>query len=294
VLLPLLLLPLFAAPPPGKGSDAAHRAEIEKWRAQRVERLRSEDGWLSLVGLFWLEEGDNLVGTAAANRVVLPSGRAPATLGTIRLSGKEARLEVAAGVLVTHEGKPVRSLLLRSDEEGDPMIVRHGTLSFYLIRRGDRLGVRVKDSGSPVRASFRGIQSYPIRAAWRLDARFEPYEPKKAIPVPNILGTVANEPSPGAVVFEVAGKAWRLDAVEERGSDELFLIFGDATNGKETYGAGRFLYAPRPGKDGRVVVDFNKAYNPPCAFTPYATCPLPPRQNRLSVRIEAGEKSYEH
>lgn len=274
-------------------NDASrYRAEIEKWRADRVGRLTAEDGWLSVVGLSWLEEGENSVGSAPSSRVVLPAGRAPARLGTIRRSRDGAVLTVASGVSVTHDGKPVRTLALASDAEGDPTILRHRTLSFYLIRRGDRLGVRVKDSAAPARRDFHGIDDYAIDPRWRVAARFEPYRPKKSIPIPNVLGQVTQEPSPGAVVFSIAGREYRIDAVDEEGEEDLFLIFGDRTNGTETYGAGRFLYAPRPGRDGKTVVDFNKAYNPPCAFTAYATCPLPPPQNRLPIAVTAGEKRY--
>jgi len=292
VLLLLALLSLTGGSPPGTSAEAAYHAEIEKWRADRVARLRAEDGWLTVVGLSWLEEGDNSVGAAPSNRVVLSAAKSPPLLGRIRVTGGKAHLEVAPGVEVTHDGRRVQSLDLASDEAGKPTVARHGTLSFYLIRRGEKLGVRVKDSANAARKSFHGIESYPVRSAWRLDARFEPYPLKKSIPIPNILGTVSQEPSPGAVVFRVGGKEHRLDAVDEPGEEELFLIFGDRTNGTETYGAGRFLYAPRPGRDGKTVVDFNKAYNPPCAFTPFATCPLPPPQNRLPVGIEAGEKKY--
>jgi len=289
----LAFLALTATPPAAaKHSDATHRAEIEKWRAGRIERLTAPSGWLTVVGLFWLEPGENGVGSGLGNRIVLPAGKAPATFGTIRLADGKARLDVAPGVDVSHEGKRVESLPLQSDEEGDPTLVRHTTLSFHLIKRGDRLGVRVRDSASDARRDFREIPAYPVRSAWRVMGRLDPYPPGKTIAVPNILGTVSNDPSPGAVVFKVGGKTYRIDAVEEEGSDELFLIFGDSTNGFETYGAGRFLYVPRPGPDGKMVVDFNKAYNPPCAFTAYATCPLPPPQNRLALRVEAGEKEY--
>jgi uncharacterized protein (DUF1684 family) len=273
-------------------SDSEHRAEIEKWRARRIERLTADDGWLTVVGLFWLEPGENRVGSGAVNRVLLPAGKAPHTLGKIRLSDGKSWLEVRRGVEVTHEGKPVETIDLQSDEKGEPTLVRHGTLSLHLIKRGDRLGVRVRDSASDARREFHGIPAYPVKSSWRVPARFEPYPAGKTIPVPNVLGTVSNDPSPGAVVFKVGRKAFRIDAVQEEGTDELFLIFGDKTNGVETYGGGRFLYVPRAGPDGRMVVDFNKAYNPPCVFTAYATCPLPPPQNRLAVRIEAGEKEY--
>jgi uncharacterized protein len=286
----LVLFALARPTAPVKDSAPAYRTEIERWRADRVRRLTADDGWLTVIALAWLEEGDNRVGAAPSNRIVLPTGKAPAELATIHLSRGSARLTVAPGVAVTHDGKPVSTIALASDADGEPTIVRHGTLSFYLIKRGDRLGVRVKDSANPARSRFHGIESYPVREAWRIPARFERYQPKKSIPIPNVLGGVTKEPSSGAVVFTVGGKEYRLDAVDEEGEEDLFLIFADQTNGKETYGAGRFLYAPHPGADGRTVVDFNKAYNPPCAFTPFATCPLPPPQNRLPISVEAGEK----
>jgi hypothetical protein len=286
----LTLLALTFSPAPMKDPAPGYRAEVEKWRADRVRRLTADDGWLTVIALSWLEEGDNRVGSAESNRIVLPPGNAPTDLGTIRLSRGAAQLTVAPGVTVTHDGKPVSTVVLASDATGEPTIVRHGTLSFYLIKRGDRLGVRVKDSANAARRRFHGIETFPVREAWRLPARFDRYQPKKSIPIPNVLGGVTQEPSPGAIVFTVGGKEYRLDAVDEEGEEDLFLIFADQTNGKETYGAGRFLYAPRPGADGKTVVDFNKAYNPPCAFTPFATCPLPPPQNRLPIAIEAGEK----
>jgi uncharacterized protein len=293
--LPLFLLALLSMtnpPATGRSGDAAYRADVEKWRADRIAHLTAEDGWLTLVGLFWLHEGDNSIGADRSNRVVLPAGKSRPVVGRIRVAGGRAHLEVDSGCEVTLDGKRIRSLDLASDETGKPTLLRHGTLSFYLIRRGSKLGLRVKDSANPERKSFRGIDSYPIAPTWRVPARLEPYPAGKTIPIPNVLGNVTRERSPGAVVFSIGGRQYRLDAVEEEGEDDLFLIFADWTNGTTTYGAGRFLYAPRPGKYGRTVVDFNKAYNPPCAFTPFATCPLPPLQNRLPVRVEAGEKSY--
>jgi uncharacterized protein (DUF1684 family) len=288
----IALLALTAPPASSPPAEGAYRAEVEKWRADRIARLTANDGWLTVVGLSWLKEGNNSVGASPSNEIVFSPAKSPPHLGRIRVTGGKAHLDVAPGVEVTHDGKEVRSLDLASDETGEPTVVRHGTLSFYLIRRGEKLGVRVKDSANPARKSFRGIDSYPVSSAWRVAALFEPYPPGRTIPIPNVLGNVTREPSPGAVVFRIGSREYRLDAVEEQGEEDLFLIFGDRTNGATTYGAGRFLYAPRPGKDGRTVVDFNKAYNPPCAFTPFATCPLPPPQNRLPVRIEAGEKGY--
>jgi uncharacterized protein (DUF1684 family) len=285
----LLLAPGAAAP-----DASSYRAEVEAWRAKRLASLKREDGWLTLVGLFWLQEGVNRIGTdPKVNRVVLPEGSAPKALGSLDLSGGVVTLKAKpdAGLIVG--SRSVTTMRLRADADaGGPTIVERGRIRFYVIKRGTGLGVRVKDSQSPVRLSFHGMDTYPIDPKWRFEARFDAYRPPKPVAVPNVLGSIDNEKSPGAVVFAVGGHEYRLDAVTEEGTDELFLIFGDATNGTETYGGGRFLYAKPPGPDGRTVVDFNKAYNPPCVFTPYATCPLPPRGNRLPIRIEAGEKRY--
>jgi uncharacterized protein len=277
------------ASPPAEPPE--HRQEIERWRARRLERLRSPEGWLTLVGLFWLEPGKNAVGSDPGNRVVLPAGKAAPFLGTLDRSGDAVTFHGAPGAGVTSSGAPVATLALRSDKDGDPTPLSVGTLTFYVISRGDRLGVRVKDSDSEARLGFHGLDYFPIDPSWRVEARFEPYDPPKKVAVPNILGSVDQEDCPGALVFQRDGKTYRLDPVLERGETDFFVIFGDRTNGTDTYGAGRFLYASPP-VGGRTVLDFNKAYNPPCVFTPFATCPLPPAENRLPTRVEAGEKAY--
>jgi uncharacterized protein len=270
---------------------SAHTQEIEDWRAERATNLKKPDSWLSLVGLFWLKEGDNPIGSADGLAMRLPA-TAPARLGVLRLSqvadAKQVELVVEPGVEVKIDGRASTKALLKSDASGRATTVAAGTISFFIIERGDRLGVRVKDSASPVLTSFSGIESYPINPGWRVEGRFVAHEGKK-IAVPNVIGTVEETPSPGYVEFEVAGTKYRLDALE--GSNgEVFLVFGDKTNGRTTYGGGRFVYAPVAGD--KVMLDFNKAYNPPCIFTPYATCPLPPKQNRLALAIEAGEKVW--
>jgi len=272
---------------------AAHQREVETWRAERLARLRRPDGWLTLVGLYWLEQGENRVGSDASSVVRLPAAAAPARLGTIVLSGSSIRFRAEPGALVTSGDRPIQETDLQADQSGEPTILRHGSLSFYVIQRDERLGVRVKDANAEALKRFRGLESFPFSETWRVAARFEPSSPPRHISVPNVLGNITSEESPGALAFEYGGKTYRLDAVLEAGTNDFFIIFGDSTNGHETYGAGRFLYASPP-KDGRTVLDFNKAYNPPCVFTPYATCPLPPPQNRLPIRIEAGEKNYEH
>lgn len=294
------LLVAFGNLPPTATAGARHgrpRAEayeesLRSWRQHRLERLTAEDGWLTLIGLFWLQEGDNLVGSQAAAAVRLPVDRAPGLLATINLEGERLALRVAPGVEVHHRGRAVTAIELRSDSEGDPTILEFGDLSLWVIRRGERFAARVRDRSHPARFQFRGIDTFPTAPEWRIEARLEAYRPPRAIPIPTVLGTVDEQPSPGAVVFEVAGRQRRLDALEGA-EGRLFLVFADETSGRESYGGGRFLDSEPVQPDGSVVLDFNKAYNPPCAFTDYATCPLPPRQNRLGVRVEAGEKIYQ-
>jgi hypothetical protein len=279
------------APAADRPDPAAYRKEIETWRQERLTGLKREDGWLTLVGLFWLKPGENRFGSDPGNPVILPAGKAPAVAGTLTREGDTVRLDVQPGVPLTADGKPpAPGMKLSVDADGKPTLLQLGSLSFNLIKRGDRLGVRIKDKASPMRASFKGIDEYPIRPEWRVVARFEPYKDKK-IPIANIIGQVEDNPSPGAVVFDWQGKTYRIDALEGGDDGSLFLVFGDQTNGKETYGAGRFLDTAPP-KDGRVVVDFNTAYNPPCAFTAFATCPLPPAGNKLALKVEAGEKKF--
>ena len=292
-LLAIVLTLMVVGAGPSSPDPAAHRRDIEAWRERRLQSLRRDDGWLTLVGLFWLEPGDNTVGSYPKSRVVLPAGKAPARLATIAVDAAGARLAAAPGETVEIAGKPVTAAALSTDAAGEATLLRRGPLRFYLIERNGRIGVRVKDAESAALKSFRGIESFPIDARWRIVARFDPYQPAKEIPVPNVLGSTSREKSPGALVFEVGGRTCRLDVVTEAGTEDWFVIFGDQSNGRETYGGGRFLYVTPPAPGSPAVVDFNKAYNPPCVFTPYATCPLPPSQNRLAVRVEAGEKGYE-
>jgi len=286
------------APAPGAASPDAssYTAQIEEWRSRRVAALTAPDGWLSVVGLFWLEEGDNTVGSAPGSRVALPA-RTPPRAGVIGLEGGRAVLRAAPGAGVTVDGRAAETEeTLRSDDdagEKGPTVVSIGSVQFYLISRQGRLAARVKDPDSAARSRFHGLTYFPIDPSWRIEARFEENASPTTVAVPNVLGAETSERSPGTIVFERAGKTHRLTPVLEQGETDYFVIFGDATNGHDTYGAGRFLYVAPP-KDGRTVIDFNKAYNPPCVFTDYATCPLPPPGNRLPIRVEAGERSYAH
>ena len=284
-----LSLLLHAAPVPAASrAPAEAAAQQQAWHAQRQERLQAEDGWLTLVGLHWLEEGDTSLGASPGNTLQLPEG-APAALGTVTRRGKQVRFTPKPGVAVMVAGKPFAGGPLRPDSEGAPDVVEVGTLRFHVISRGERLGLRVRDTASAARRDFKPIPLFPYDPAWRVEARLEPGKGPGKLAVPNVIGTVEEMASPGVLVFTVAGKEYRLTPVVEEGDDSLFLVFADQTNRGESYGSGRFLYAPLP-VGGKTVLDFNRATNPPCAFTRFATCPLPPRANRLPVRVAAGEK----
>jgi len=273
------------------GAQTSYRTEIEKWRQTREANLKKDDGWLTVAGLFWLKEGSNRAGTDASNQIVLPQGSAPARVGSFVLRAGKTTFTAEIGVAVTSGGKPVQSLQMRSDTPGPPDIITVGRLSMFVITRGARTGIRLRDKDSSFRREFTGLRWFPADEAWRIRAKWVPYTPAKQIDVLDIIGDTERQPCPGYASFQIAGKEYRLEPIAE--DDQLFFIFRDLTSGKETYPSGRFLYADAP-RNGQVVLDFNKAYNPPCAFTPYATCPLPPPQNRLGVRIPAGELNYHH
>jgi uncharacterized protein (DUF1684 family) len=286
--------PKNPSPAPATAFDqTAHKSEIQKWQTDRLASLTKEDGWLTLVGLFWLNEGENKFGSDPRNSVVLPRYKAQRLAGSLWLENGRVRLAARPGVEITAGGTPVTALDLKDDNnDNGPTILKLGSLLMNVVKRGDRLGVRVKDTESLTRSEFKGLEYYPIDAKWRMEARFEPYQPAKTIPITNVLGMMDDETSPGALAFDVGGRIYRIDPILEKGETDLFVMIADETTGRETYGAGRYLYVSPPDASGRVVIDFNKAYSPPCAFTNFATCPLPPRQNHLPFRIEAGEKKY--
>jgi uncharacterized protein len=287
----LLAMALLAASPPV--SDGYDK-EIETWRQARETRLRSDEGWLTVAGLFWLKEGENRLGSDPNAEVVLPGHSSPARAGILRVHKGKVTLEPAAGVPITLGGKPAARMELRSDLPGPADVLVLGQTKFFVIERSGKLAIRLRDLQSPARKSFTGLRWFPIRKEYRVVGRFTPHATPKKLTIPNVLGLVEEMVSPGYVTFQLQGKEHRLEPVYETPEqDELFFIFRDKTAGKETYGAGRFFYAANP-KNGEVIVDFNKAYTPPCAFTRFATCPLPPRQNLLPVRIEAGELDYGH
>jgi uncharacterized protein (DUF1684 family) len=273
----------------------AHRAAVEAVRLDRVTRLRDPMSWLTLVGLHWLHEGDQTLGGSPANEIVLHAaeGSLPAVAVVVRVVAGRVTLEGPDAAL-TIDGAPVEpGAELLDDEAESPTVLELASLRIVLIRRGHgRIGLRVRDVAAPVLRAWAGLPFFPIDPAWRLTGRLIRSAPGTTMPVPDVLGDVNDEPSPGVVELAIDGGTYRLAALESR-PGHLWLVFGDATNGSETYGGGRFLVTGEVGPDDSVEVDFNVAYNPPCVFSPYATCPLPPPGNRLPIRVDAGEMVWQ-
>lgn len=267
-----------------------YRNELLTQRAERAQQLLGERSWLTLAGLFWLKAGENTIGAAPHHAVVLAGAAIPDDVGVIELQQDTIRLRVAPGVNMTHNGEPIQELLMQHDMTGHPDYVALGPLAFLIIKRGARYAVRLYDTANPARQHFPGLSWYPIEPALCIVADYVPHTPPRTLAIATATGDITPSINPGAVYFTIDGHACCLEA-EDRGS-KLFFNFRDLTNGDATYGAGRFLYTDLP-INGKVTLDFNQATNPYCAYTPYATCPLPPVQNRLPVRIEAGEKQYE-
>ncbi len=270
-----------------------YKRQIDEWHKKRIARLTAEDSWLSLAGLFWLKSGENSFGFGQGNDIQFSDKEKPITIGWFYLNDSTVKVRVKEGVQVLVDGKPIREMVLKSDVSGKPTVMSMGSLMWYVIERDGRYGIRLKDKNNPAIKDFKGIKRFPVDLKWRIKAKFEPYQPPKNIPIPTVLGTTTSSTCPGALVFELNGKTFRLDVLADSPKDPLFVIFGDKTNGEETYVTGRFLVVDPPDENGETFIDFNKAYNPPCAFTEYATCPLPPPQNRLPVAVKAGEKAYE-
>lgn len=278
---------------PGVG-DQAYKKEIEEWRQKRFTRLSSDQGWLTLCGFFWLNEGENKMGSDSTNLIIFPPSTSPAFAGSLFLDRGSIRMEASKQSEFLLNDSVVTAMVIQHDNDGNanPTILNLRALTIQVIKRGTQFAVRVKNRKNPPLLKFKGMEYFEINPEWRIEARFEPYVPAKIIPIATVINTVENDSCPGAIIFEKDGKEYRLDAVIERGSEQqLFIMFSDETAGKETYGLGRQVYTDLP-HDNRLIIDFNKAYNWPCVFTPFATCPIPPRQNRLALRIDAGEKMY--
>jgi uncharacterized protein (DUF1684 family) len=272
---------------------ATYKASVESWRKEREEDLRSEGGWLTVAGLFWLKEGENSFGTDPGNAIVLPPGSAPAHAGVFVFKGGKIVIRVEGGAPVILDGKAVHAQEVKADQPGPPDKLTLNALTMYVIKRGERFGIRLKDKNSKHRTEFAGLQWFPISESYKVLADWVPYVPPRKIAIANVLGQTEDSSCPGYASFTLNGATIKLEPLGEPGDKELSFLIRDGTSGKETYGAGRFLDTDAP-QDGKLLIDFNKAYSPPCAFTEFATCPLPPKQNQMAVRIEAGEKYTAH
>ena len=286
--------PTDEASKPMAQQDQSFLLEEQAWRQQRRDGLLRPDGWTSLVGLHWIDQGPHFVGSAGDNGIRLAMG--PAHFGMIDLR-KDGSVHFVPGkdAALTLDGQPLKgatTLRVDMDPNGPNVIgFDEGKGVATVIQRGDRYALRVKHADAPTRIHFAGLEYWPADATWRITGKFVPHPAGTTMQVANIIGGLDDARNPGAVEFERDGKTYRIEAIDE-GDGELFLVFADRTNGHGSYGAGRFLYTPMPDAQGRVTMDFNQSYNPPCAFTSFATCPLPPAQNRLDLAITAGEKAY--
>ena len=287
VLLATILLSL-----PSANAQIDYIKEIEKWRSEQESDLKKDDGWLTVAGLFWLKDGVNTVGAGPGFDVRLTDNFKQGKFGEIEFRNGAATLKVEGGVEAQSDGKKISTIELASDEKGKPTKIQTGSQTFYLIKREERFGIRLKDKNSEARLAFKGLHWFPIDESYKVTARFEAFPTPQEVRIPNVLGGNFKMKSPGLLKFSLKEKEYSLQPVVEE-DDKLFIIFSDASNLTETYTGGRFLYAEKP-VNGQVVLDFNQAVNPPCAFTHFATCPLPPSQNDLPVAIKAGEKRYDH
>jgi uncharacterized protein len=291
----LSIITLFTAcnstPETTTEDNATYVKSINQWHQERLDRLKKQDGWLALAGLFWLEPGENSFGSGAENDLVFPEGKIAKQAGTFILAGNQVTVKLNEDAGVQVDGKTVQEAnVFVSDTAVAPQL-KHGSLTWFVIKRGDKYAVRLLDTESEIRTNFTGIDRFTTDSSWKVEATLEPNTTNRTIPITNVLGQTSQEATPGALVFKVAGKTYKLDVLQE--GDQLFVIFADKTNGHETYGAGRYLYANAPDATGKTILDFNKATNPPCAFVSYATCPLPPKQNFLPIPVPAGEKAFE-
>jgi uncharacterized protein len=261
------------------------QTEAMDWQQRRLARLTEPHGWLSLVALEPLSDGQISVGSDAGMDKVVSSG--PGHWGDLIIAGSRVWFDAAEGADIRVAGQRVESIEMQAGGDGvEATLIEAGSVQLQLLDRSGRPMLRIRDSQAATRVGFAGLDYFPFNPDWRIQARWNPHPPGRSLLVANVLGELVNEPNPGAVEFELHGRTFGLEAVDS--GDQLFFIFADRTSGRETYGLGRFLYSDLP-VDGSVVLDFNRAYNPPCAFTEYSTCPLPPPENRLDVRVEAGE-----
>ena len=281
----------FAEPPKTDMPADPYQAELTKFRQDRENTLKGDTGWLTIGGLWFLTQPQTTFGSDPLSDIVFPAS-APAKAGTFELRNGKVHVRAAEGVTFVLDGKPFTSGELKPDVPGPPDRLSLGEhLQFWVHTSGDRLSIRLRDQNNPLRKEFVGLSWFPINPAYRIDASFTPYDKPKTVDVPTILGDIDKATIPGIVSFVLNGQEYKLEPFAEPGDPQFWFVFRDLTSQKETYPAARFLYAPAP-VNGKMVLDFNRTVNPPCAYNPYSTCPLPSEQNRLRTRIEAGEMRY--
>lgn len=272
-------------------SRSSYEQQMAAWYKGRESFLRSASGWLNLAGLYWLIPGKNSFGSDRSNTLIFQHPQMPHTAGDFIFSGDTVYWKSAPGVQVRTHDTLINAGIIFAGQPSSSVMLTMGSLKWNIIKRDERMGVRLRDTASAQVKNFKGLQRFPLDQKWVIKARLEK-NTEQGIPILNVLGQTNVISSPGKLVFTIEGKLYKLDALTE--DDQLFIIFGDATSGKETYAAGRFLYAPMPDKNEETILDFNQSLNPPCAFSPFATCPLPPAQNILPFAIKAGEKNYSY
>lgn len=273
-----------------KQPDSEYIISVKAFHSQRIERLKQPDGWLSLTGLFWLKEGENSFGSDESNDIVFPNKSASAKLGVFVLEDSVILAKITDGAKVFLNNIRVSYQIMHNDLTDNLIILTHGSLSWYAIQRGDRFGIRLKDKDTPLLKEFVDIDMFEIDSTWRIPAKFIEYDAPREVLTPTAIGTFEKDEVVGKLEFTINNELYTIEpSVSENG---YFLVFGDETNGEETYGAGRFLYIPKPDSTEQLYIDFNKSYNPPCVFTKYATCPLPRKENNLKIKILAGEKNF--
>ena len=274
-----------------------HKKSVEEWHQKRIDNLKEEDGWLNLEGLFWLHQGVNTFGSDARSDCYYNNPNFPTYLGDFILKGDSVvwvnQIEKGALVNKTAYSKGKTVTVFKWDGTNEQAAVfNYNRFKWVVIKREDKIGIRFRNLDATTLTGFKGIERFPVDAKWKIKAVLEKPQ-ENFLMITNVLGQTVSSKNAGKLLFEINGTKYTLDVIDESGPN-LFIVFADQTSGKSTYGAGRFIDIPKPDSDGNTVIDFNKAYNPPCAFTAFATCPLPPEQNRLSVKIEAGEKNYGH
>jgi len=273
-----------------KEPDTPYIKSVKEFRSERIRKLEQPNSWLSLVGLYWLKEGINKFGSDKSNDLVFPEGNTSKFIGSFTLSNSVVTVDINSDIKVTHNDSVITSLVLQNDMSGKPTILKHGSLSWYVIKRGEQYGIRLKDSESELLKEFVNIEMFQIDPEWKIEAKFVQYNEPKEVEIPTAIGTVEKGIAHGKLKFSIDNEEFSLEPLGD--IKNLFLVFGDKTNGEETYGAGRFLSVGGPDSTGKLFIDFNKAYNPPCVFTKYATCPLPTKENYLKTKITAGEKNF--